>query len=377
MGPLKGLRVIEFEGIGPGPLAGMILADMGADVTVIRRKTGGGLGQMLGGGNPDADILNRGKHQLAIDLKKPEGIALALDLLEHADALIEGNRPGVMERLGLGPEICHAKNPRLIYGRMTGWGQDGPLASAAGHDLNYLALTGMMGLGGTGGGRMPPQRPAPTLAGDAIGALGLAFGIVAAVFETKTSGTGQVVDAAIVDIVAVLGSIAHWIHGSGQIGGTQPSAFYDSPFYDIFECADGQWITIGPLEPQFYAQLLSKLGLSDINPNEQYLVAKWPALKERLIALFKSQPRQHWCELLEGTDVCFAPVLTPAEAAVHPHNVARNTFQTTPIVHANPAPRFSRTPGEVVKVSRCDTAPVLDTIDADRLAALRTAGVID
>lgn len=370
MGPLKGLRVIEFEGIGPGPLAGMILADMGAEVTVIRRKGGGGLAASLGG---KTDILNRGKHVITLDLKHPEGVTLALDLLAQADALIEGNRPGVMERLGLGPEVVLARNPKLIYGRMTGWGQTGPLATNAGHDLNYIALTGMLGLGG---GRMPPQRPPATLTGDAIGALGLAFGIVAAAFEAKNSGQGQVVDAAIVDIAAMLGSIALWIHGSGQLGGAHPSAFYDSPFYDLYEAADGQWLSLGPLEPQFYALLLEKLGLDDITANAQYDTRQWPALKERLTALFKSQPRAHWDALLEGTDVCYAPVLTPTQAAAHPHNTARGTFSATPIVQAQPAPRFSRTVAAVKEVGAGETAPALAALDPARLAELRAQKVL-
>ena len=328
------------------------------------------------------DILKRGKHTIALDLKHPDGVALALDLLANADALIEGNRPGVMERLGLGPEVVLAKSPRLIYGRMTGWGQDGPLAQAAGHDLNYIALTGMMGLGRPGD--VPPRVP-PTLAGDAVGALGLAFGIVAAAFEAKTSGQGQVVDAAIVDLVALLGSIAHWIHAGGQLGGRYPSPFYDSPFYDIFECADGHWISLGPLEPQFYAKLLATLELADTPPSAQYDFSRWPALKERLTTLFKSRPRAHWCALLEGSDACFAPVLTPAEAAAHPHNVARNTFQTDPIVQANPAPRFSRTPGVVSSTKTAHgeashgprgTAPLLSIVAPERLAALEAAGVL-
>lgn len=372
MGPLKGMRIIEFEGIGPGPLAGMILADMGAEVTVLRRKSGNQLGKQLGGAS-DFDILNRGKHQLALDLKHPDGVSLALDLLTNADALIEGNRPGVMERLGLGPEICLAKNPKLIYGRVTGWGQDGPLANVAGHDINYVALTGLMGLTG---GRSDPPRPPPTLAGDATGALGLAFGIVAAAFEAKTSGKGQVVDAAIVDLVAMLGSIAHWVFNNGQLGGKHPSAFYDSPFYDIFECADAHWISLGPLEPQFYAELLAKLGLNDVAAKAQYDLGQWPALKERLTTLFKSQPRAHWCALLEGSDACFAPVLTPAEAATHPHNVARNIFSGGPLIQANPAPRFSRTPGEITKAGSDGTAQALASIGVTRLDALRSAGVI-
>jgi alpha-methylacyl-CoA racemase len=344
MGPLAGFKLIEFEGIGPGPLAGMILADFGADVTVIGRKGGSGLGAALGGKH---DILNRGKQRLTLDLKDPQGKAQALELLAQADGLIEGNRPGVMERLGLGPDEVLARNPRLVYGRMTGWGQNGPLALAAGHDLNYAALTGLLGLGRRG--TVPPRVP-PTLAGDAIGALGLAFGMVAAAYEAKSSGRGQVVDAAIVDIVAMLGNIAHWIASGGGLGGkdgTLPSPFYDSPFYDVYECADGRWISLGPLEPQFYALLLQKLELGDVTPNAQYDATQWPALKERLTALFKSQPRAHWDALLEGTDACYAPVLTPAEAATHPHLAARGVYRSEPVLQAEPAPRLSRTPATI------------------------------
>ncbi|EJN28377.1 putative acyl-CoA transferase/carnitine dehydratase [Pseudomonas sp. GM78] len=372
MGPLAGLKIIEFEGIGPAPLAGMLLADMGAEVTVIARKGGIALAKQLGG-DIDIDILQRGKRRVIIDLKHPEGVALALDLLSLADALIEGNRPGVMERLGLGPEQCLAKNSRLVYGRLTGWGQEGPLAQAAGHDLNYIALTGLLGLTG---GRSDPQRPPATLAGDAIGALGMAFGIVSAAFEARDSGKGQVVDTAIVDMVAVLGSIAHFIHAAGQIGGSQPSAFYDSPFYDLFQCADGEWVSLAPLEPQFYAQLVERLQLSDVVIKAQYDLAQWPALKERLTTLFRSKPRAHWCAMLEGSDVCFAPVLSPMDAAVHPHNVARNTFQTRPVVQANPAPRFSRTPGTILPIDHQEQAPLLATVAQERLNQLRRMGVL-
>ena len=372
MGPLVGLKVVEFEGIGPGPLAGMLLADMGAEVTVIARKGGVALAKQLGG-EVGVDILQRGKRRVVIDLKQPDGVALALDLVAQADALIEGNRPGVMERLGLGPEQCLAKNPRLIYGRLTGWGQDGLLAQAAGHDLNYIALTGLLGMTG---GRSDPQRPPATLAADAIGALGLAFGIVSAVFEVRNSGKGQVIDAAIIDMVAVLGSIAHFIRAAGQIGGAQPSAFYDSPFYDLFQCADGQWISLAPLEPQFYAQLVDRLQLADVDPRAQYDRAQWPVLKERLTTLFCSQPRAHWCALLEGSDVCFAPVLSPEDAAVHPHNVARKVFQTQPVIQANPAPRFSRTPGEICHVDSQEQVPLLASVAEERLERLRRAGVL-
>jgi alpha-methylacyl-CoA racemase len=324
---LAGLKIIEFEGIGPGPLAGLILAEMGAEVTLIARKGGNALARQLKLAD-GPHRLNRGKKRLELDLKSPEGIAAALDLIGTADALIEGNRPGVMERLGLSPAACLARNPKLVFGRMTGWGQSGPLAQAAGHDLNYVALTGLMGLGG---GRLPPPRPPATL-GDAAGALGLAFGIMCAIFAAQKSGRGHVVDAAIVDIVSMLGTIARMLADGGQIGGETPSAFYESPFYDIYECADGAWISIGCLEPQFYRLLLEKLELGDVDPAKQYDTAEWPALKERLILLFRGQPRQHWCELLEGTDVCFAPVLTLQEAAAHPHNKIRGD---------GPAPRFS------------------------------------
>ena len=319
--PLTGVRIIEFEGLGPGPLAGQMLADMGASVTVIARPARGSVVARLGGGG--GPPMRRGKTVLPLDLKQPQALAQALDLIAGADALIEGNRPGVMERLGLGPADCAARNPRLVYGRMTGWGQSGPLAQAAGHDLNYVALTGMLSLSAHRGEK--PIVP-PTVLGDAGGALGLAFGMACALFEARVSGRGRVVDAAIVDVVAMLGSIAQWARGSGQLGGDEPSPFHDSPFYDVYACADGGFITIGALEPQFYALLLKKLGLDDVDPAAQYDRSTWPLLKGRLAELFASRPRPHWCEQLEGSDVCFAPVLDIAEAAVHPHNVARGIF---------------------------------------------------
>lgn len=337
--PLTNLRVIEFEGLGPGPLAGRMLADLGAQVTVLVRPGGAGaVAEALGG--PGENPLRRGKQVEAIDLKSPAGQARARELLAHADALIEGNRPGVMERLGLGPADVAALNPRMVYGRMTGWGQTGPLAQAAGHDLNYVALTGLLGLGARPGS--PPQVP-PTVLGDAGGALGLAFGIVSAVLAVRAGAPGRVVDAAIVDIVAMLGGIAHWIRGGGQLDqAAQPSPFHDSPFYDSYRCACGGAITIGALEPQFYALLLKKLGLDDINPALQNEVSQWPALKQRLSALFASQPVGHWQSLLEGTDVCFAPVLGVEQAALHPHNQARGTFYQDELRRwqASPAPRF-------------------------------------
>lgn len=335
--PLHGVRVVEFEGIGPGPLAARMLADMGAEVIALTRAEPAAAAQRLGGAaeNP----LRRGKTVEVADLKSPEGKARALDLIAQADALIEGYRPGVMERLGFGPAECATRNPRLVYGRMTGWGQDGPLAQAAGHDLNYVALTGLLSLSARQG--QAPIVP-PTVLGDAAGALGLAFGIASALVDARAGGRGRVVDAAIVDIVAMLGTLVQWIRANGQIDGAQPSPFHDSPFYDVYACADGGFISLGAIEPPFYALLLSKLGLADVDPAGQYDTAAWPALKERIAALIRSQPRAHWCELLEGSDACFAPVLSLAEAVRHPHNAARGIYQSTPsgAIEAAPAPRF-------------------------------------
>jgi len=332
--PLHGIRVVEFEGIGPGPLAGRMLADMGAEVTAIVRPGIGAVADKLGA--TDAP-MRRGKQLEELDLKDGKQRDRAMALVAQADVLIEGNRPGVMERLGLGPADCAAHNPRLVYGRMTGWGQDGPLAQAAGHDLNYVALTGLLGLSAHRGER--PIVP-PTVVGDAAGALGLCFGIVSALFEARQSGCGRVVDAAIVDIASMLGGIAQWIASSGGLGGPQPSAFHDSPFYDVYACADGTYITVGALEPQFYALLLNKLGLTDLDPAAQYDPAHWPGLKARLTALFASHTRTHWCALLEGTDVCFAPVLTLAEAQAHAHNAERRARAVKDGAHPETAPRF-------------------------------------
>ncbi|RZT41384.1 CaiB/BaiF CoA transferase family protein [Cupriavidus agavae] len=336
--PLQGVRIVEFEGLGPGPLAGRMLADMGADVTVVSRRQLGAVAERLGGDKPSP--LRRGKRIVPLDLKQPDGLAQAWRLLAEADALIEGNRPGVMERLGLGPADCAARHPKLVYGRMTGWGQTGPLAQTAGHDLNYVALSGMLSLAARPG--EAPMTP-PTVLGDAGGALGLAFGLVCAILEARSTGRGRVVDAAIVDTVAMLGGIALWVRNNGQLDGPEPSPFHASPFYDVYACADGRHITIGALEPQFYTLLLDKLGLSDIDPARQYDTATWPALKQRFAEIFLSQPRAHWDALLGGTDVCYAPVLSIAEAARHPHNVARGLFVAHPdgTLDTGGAPKFS------------------------------------
>ena len=338
MRPLTGLKIVEFEGIGPGPLAGRMLADQGAEVVAIVRPNKPGLDHL---DLANADLpLRRGKRIVALDLKRAEAVEEASALIEKADALIEGNRPGVMERLGLGPADCAKRNPRLVYGRMTGWGQDGPLSQAAGHDLNYLALSGVLSLTERPGAQ--PIAP-PTVLGDAGGALGLAFGVVSGILAASRTGKGAVVDCAIVDIAAALSGIALWARSNGVLDGPRPSVFHDSPFYDAYRCADGRFITVGALEPQFYALLLAKLGLADADPKAQNDIAAWPALKARFRDLFASRPSAHWRALLEGSDVCFAPVLTLAEAAAHPQNAARGVFRAEPDgrLDAAEAPRFS------------------------------------
>jgi alpha-methylacyl-CoA racemase len=336
--PLRGLRVIEFEAIGPGPLAGRMLRDLGAHVTLVARPTPSSIDRALIGEDTE-NPLRQGKDIITLDLKTANGKAAALDLIADADALIEGNRPGVMERLGLGPAACAARNSRLVYGRMTGWGQTGPLAQAAGHDLNYIAVTGLLSLSARSG--TAPIVP-PTVLGDAAGALGLCFGVVSAVLDARSSGRGRVVDAAIVDVVAMLGTIVQGIRANGQIDGARPSPFYDSPFYDAYVCADGRFITIAALEPQFYALLLKKLRLDDVDPAAQYDRAQWRSLKTRLAQLFARYPSDHWCRLLEGSDVCFGQVLTIEEAVDHHHNKARGLYQktTSGLVRTRAAPRF-------------------------------------
>lgn len=335
--PLHGIRVVEFEGIGPGPLAARMLADMGAEVTVLVRVEPAAAMRLLGG--TEETLLRRGKQVETVDLKSSIGKQRALDLIAQADAVIEGFRPGVMERLGLGPAECALRNSRLVYGRMTGWGQDGPLAQAAGHDLNYVALTGLLSLSARSG--QAPIIP-PTVLGDATGALGMAFGIVCALLDARASGRGRVVDAAIVDIVAMLGTLVQWMRANGQIDAGQPSVFHDSPFYDVYVCADGGFISLAAVEPAFYSLLLSKLGLTDVSVTDQYDRAQWPVLRERIAALIRRQPRAHWCGLMEGSDACFAPVLSLAEAEKHPHNMARHIYQPTlsGAIDTAPAPRF-------------------------------------
>jgi alpha-methylacyl-CoA racemase len=340
-GPLAGVKVVEFAGIGPGPFCCMLLSDMGADVVRIDRKGGRGGAKF--------DVTARGRRSIALDMKAPEDVAVALELIEKADVLIEGFRPGVMERLGVGPDEALKRNPRLIYGRMTGWGQSGPLAHAAGHDLNYIALSGALHAMGRKG---EPPVPPLNLVGDyGGGALYLALGVCAALFETQRSGKGQVIDAAITDGTASLMGMMFGLRAGGIWTDERDANLLDggAPFYDVYETADGKFITIGSLEPQFYALLLEKTGLKD----DPFFAAQmdrenWAAMAEKIAAIVETKTRDEWTALLEGTDVCFAPVLTMAEAPTHPHNAARETFtEVDGVVQPAPAPRFSRTPGAV------------------------------
>jgi alpha-methylacyl-CoA racemase len=333
---LHDVRVVEFAGLGPAPFAGMLLADMGADVIVIERVAAPGLPR-------DRADEHRGKRSIALDLKHPEACAVAWRLLEATDVLIEGFRPGVMERLGFGPEPVAARCPRLVYGRVTGWGQTGPLAHAAGHDINYVSLTGAMSIAGRPG--QAPMIPA-TLVGDmGGGAMFLAFGIVCALIEARASGRGQVVDAAMVDGAAALSSLVHQRRGAQTWSDDPTRNFFlgSSPFYDVFECADGRFVSLGAIEPAFYAELLTRLGLDDVDPARQYRFEDWPGLRARIAALLRSQSSAHWCACLEGSDACFAPVLSLAEAPRHPHLAARGTFvQVSGRTLPAPAPRLSR-----------------------------------
>ncbi len=341
MGILKGIRVVEIAGLGPGPFCGMLLADMGAEVILIERA--GGMTDLLELGS--SAIVNRGKRSLALDLKTPQAIDAVLRIIDDADALIEGMRPGVMERLGLGPEVCLARNPRLVYGRLTGWGQDGPLAQAAGHDLNYIALSGALWYSGTPG--TPPMAP-PTLVGDlGGGALYLAMGILAGILSARQTGMGQVVDAAIVDGSANLMNLLLSAHAAGQLPFERGRGLLDGPHWaGTYACADGHFVSICALESQFNALLFAKLGLgTDPEFGTPYDPRCWQPLRERMAALFATQPRQHWVDLLEGSDACFAPVLTPAEALAHPHMAARGIYsERDGVIQAAPAPRFSVTP---------------------------------
>lgn len=331
MSVLKGLRVVEFEGLGPGPFCGMLLADLGADIILIGRTGAAATGA----------LFNRGKRVIALDLKNPKHVAAAIRIVATAEATIEGLRPGVMERLGLGPDVLMAANPRLVYGRITGWGQTGPLANAAGHDINYVSLAGAAWYAGQAGAAPAPP---PTMVGDiGGGALYLAIGVLAGVLKARETGKGSVVDAAIVDGAAHMLGLLMSLRAVGGYPDERGRSMLDgADFYDVYQCADGRWISIGPLEPKFYAMFVEKLGLQhDERFAAQFDQSRWPSRKASLRTLFAERPSEHWRALLEGTDVCFAPVLTPAEAQEHPHIMARQIWRDIGgALQAAAAPRF-------------------------------------
>ncbi len=338
-GPLTGVKIVEFAGIGPGPFCGMLLSDLGADVVRIDRK-GPGRGSKF-------DVTGRGRRSVALDLKNPEAIETCLKLAEGADVLFEGFRPGVMERLGLGPDVVLKRNPRIVYGRMTGWGQTGPYAHAAGHDMNYIAISGALHAIGTEDKPIPPLNLVGDFGG---GALYLAFGILAGVIHARATGEGQVVDCAMSDGAASLMAMFYGMKASGMWKDDRRSNLLDggAHFYDTYQCSCGGWVSIGSIEPQFYALLLEKTGITDPEFQAQMSREAWPGLHAKLEAVIRTKSRDAWCELMAGTDVCFAPVLSLEEAPAHPHNAARQTFVTLDgVAQPAPAPRFSATPGQI------------------------------
>ena len=379
MGPLAGVRIIELAGIGPGPFCAMMLADMGADVIRVERSSA------VRGGDPavpPADVMLRGRRSIGVDMKSPEGLETVMKLVESADGLIEGFRPGVTERLGVGPDDCLARNPRLVYGRMTGWGQDGPYSQAAGHDINYIALAGALeSMGRKGEAPVPPLNLVGDFGG---GGMYLAFGMVCAILEARQSGEGQVVDTAMVDGAASLMTFFHGFRAMGIWDDERGTNLLDTGahFYDVYECSDGQYVSIGSIEPQFYAVLREKMELTDEKWDQQMSRSMWPELKDELTARFKEKTRDEWCEIMEHTDICFAPVLSMAEAPQHPHNVARGTFvERNGVVQPGPAPRFSRTEAEIQRPpahAGQHTDELLADVgySADEIAALREGGSV-
>ncbi|PJI46059.1 MAG: carnitine dehydratase [Pseudomonas sp.] len=374
-GPLTGLKVIEMVGLGPAPFCAMLLADMGAEVIRVQRP-----GQALGE-RARFDVLGRGRRSIALDLRRSEGVETLLQLVEGADALIEGFRPGVMERLGLGPEQCQQRNPKLVYGRMTGWGQSGPLAQAAGHDINYIALAGALHAIGRPGEK--PVVPHNYIGDFGGGGMLLGFGVLCALLEAQRSGKGQVVDAAMTDGTALLSAMMYGFRASGRLSDERGTNLIDggAHFYDTYECSDGRFIALGAIEPQFYAELLQRCGIDDPQFQQQMDPRQWPQLKVKLTALFLQRSRAQWCELLEGSDACFAPVLDWAEAAQHPHNRERGTYlELDGVLQPAPAPCFSRTPAATP--TQAPGEPQSEAVLRDwglsdeRIADLQQAGVI-
>jgi alpha-methylacyl-CoA racemase len=381
-GPLSGIKIIELAGIGPSPYTAMMLADAGAQVIRLERAAPGAAERAVGT-TGYWDLLNRSRPSVGIDLKNPDAVELVLGLVEQADGLIEGFRPGVTERLGLGPEACWARNRRLVYGRMTGWGQDGPMAQAAGHDIDYIAIGGA--LWSLGRADSPPVPPLNLVGDFGGGGMLLAFGMVAALLEAARSGEGQVVDAAMVDGAASLMTMIHSFHEFGIWTEGRGENMLDTgaPFYEVYETADGGYMAVGGIEAKFYAELLEGMGLTD-DPDlpAQMERDKWPAMKERFAAVFRTKTRDEWAAIFDGTDACAAPVLSPWEAHLHPHNRARSTFvEVDGVVQPAPAPRFSRTPSAI---SRPPSPPGADTatglvewgIDEGTIAKLRESGAL-
>jgi alpha-methylacyl-CoA racemase len=386
-GPLRGIKIIELAGIGPGPFTCMMLADAGASVLRLERAAPGAVeaGERFraSGEGPYWDLLNRSRPSVGIDLKNPDAVSLVLDLVERSDGLVEGFRPGVTERLGIGPDACLARNTRFVYGRMTGWGQDGPMAPMAGHDIDYISVGGALwSMGRADSAPVPPLNMVGDFGG---GGMLLAFGMVAALLEAARSGEGQVVDAAMTDGSAVLMTMIHAFHLHGIWNDERGANMLDTgaPFYEVYETADGKWMGVGAIESQFYAKLLEGLGLAgDPSLPAQMSRADWPALKERFAATFASKTRDEWTAIFEGTDACVAPVLSPWEAHLHPHNVARSTYiEVDGVVQPAPAPRFSRTPSAV---SSPPSPPGADTVsalvewgmDEGAVAKLRESGAL-
>jgi alpha-methylacyl-CoA racemase len=377
LGPLNGVKIVEIAGIGPGPVAAMLLADMGATVIRVDRKEPSGLGLP----RPiEYDVALRNRKSIRVDLKDPAGHSLVLDLIGKADALIEGFRPGVLERLGLGPDDCLARNPALVYGRVTGWGQDGPLAQCAGHDINYISITGVLNAIGRRG--QPPSIPLNVIGDYAGGSLYLALGILAGILEARSSGKGQVVDAAIVDGVASLMTVLVGLKEGGMMAGQRGTNLLDSgaPFYEVYECADGKYVSIGPIERKFYLQLLERIGVDAKDLGNQADERDWPKAKEVLASVFRSKTRAEWTALLEGTDACFAPVLDLDEAYAHPHLKARGTYvDVAGVMQPAPAPRFSRTKPDVPKppaelTAENATAALAGWLAESEIAAHASAG---
>ena len=379
MGPLNGVKIVEIAGIGPGPFCAMMLADMGAEVIRVDRA------DRVRGGDPEvppADVMNRGRRSIGVDLKSAEGIEVVMRLVESSDGLIEGFRPGVAERLGIGPDECLARNPTLVYGRMTGWGQNGPYAATAGHDINYVALAGTLdAIGRVDSGPVPPLNLIGDFGG---GGMYLAFGMVCAILEARNSQKGQVVNAAMVDGSASLATFFYGLRAMGIWEDQRGTNMLDTGahYYDVYECADGKYVSIGSIEGQFYAELREKLGLDDDKWGAQNDKRQWVDFKTELAAIFKTRTRDEWSALIEGSDVCYAPVLSMTEAPNHPHNRERGTFtEVAGVVQPRPAPRFSRTDGEITRPpphagQHSDELLAEFGFSLDEVETLRSAGAV-